>query len=366
MIVAIVVITIVSAGTSFLCSLMEAALYSITRAKIEELRAAGSKGGERLAKLRANVDEPIAAILTLNTIANSAGAAFAGALVGMTFTEHAAAATAVYSVFFVLLVLYVAEIVPKTLGVTHADRLAPLMSLPLLWIIRVAKPFVVTGQLITRIIRRNHMKEEHHAPSENEILAMAEMGARAGTILPDEARWAVNALRLNDVTARELMTPRTVVYMLPADMPLSEVTVRSEHWLHSRLPLVQNNNPDQVEGIVHRRDVFDRLAGKTPGDLAGQTLRDLMQPPVFAPETIRCNDLLRRFIETRQHLLIVTNEFGGMEGVISLEDVLEYILGEEIVDAHDKHADMQEYAREVARKKRRPQPPSRTPPPGAS
>ncbi len=348
---AIVLITLFSAGTSFLCSLMEAALYTISPAKIEELRLAGVKGGERLSRLRANVEEPIAAILTLNTIANSAGAAFAGALVGMTFTENPGLATTIYSIFFVLLVLYVSEIIPKTLGVTYADRLAPLLSLPLLGIIRVSKPFVKTGQFITRMIRKDP-GENHHAPSENEILAMTEMGVRAGTLLPEEARWAINALRLNDVTARELMTPRTVVYMLPADLALPDVTVHSEHWVHSRLPVVQNNNPDHVEGIIHRRDVFDRLAGKKPEELEGQKLRDLMSAPVFVPETIRCNDVLRRFIETRQHLLIVTNEFGGMEGVITLEDVLEYIIGEEIVDSHDKHADMQEYAREVARRKR--------------
>src|SRR5690606_26175178 len=116
---------------------------------------------------------------------------------------------------------------------------------------------------------------------------------------------------------------------------------------------------DQVEGIVHRRDVFDELVKNSPEELAGRTLRDLMTPAVFVPAKIPCNELLRLFIRERQHLMVGTNEYGGMEGVIALEDVLEFILGEEIVDPHDRHVDMQQHAKELAsRRRRRPAPPA--------
>jgi CBS domain containing-hemolysin-like protein len=343
---AILLVTLIAVIGSFLCSLMEAAFYSITPSKVEELRKAGNKGGIRLAKMRENVDVPISAILTLNTIANSAGAAFAGFLVGNAYGN---AAVGIYSALFTLVILIASEIVPKTLGVTYADRVAPVIAGPLQVIIFVLRPVIAVTQTVTRVLRRGH--EGANAPSEQEILAQAEMGARMGTLLPDEARWAINALKLDDVLARDLMTPRTVVYMLPAALPLSEVKHHSQHWTFSRLPVVANNNPDEVVGLVYRREVFDQLVGHTPEELASRTLADVMHPAIFVPETVRCNELLKRFLKERQHLIIVTNEYGGMEGVITLEDVLEFLLGEEIVDQLDKHVDMQEVARRLAKRR---------------
>lgn len=341
---AIAIVTLIAAGGSFFCSLMEAAFYSIPPSKIEELKRAGHKGGIRLARLRADVDKPIAAILTLNTFANSAGAAFAGYLVGNLYGN---VMVGVYSVVFTLIVLYLSEIIPKTLGVTYANRLAPMLSGPIVLMVRVFYfPFIIAARQVTHFIRKGGGDPD--APSEQQILALAEMGAEMGTLLEEEARWAMNALRLNDVTARDLMTPRTVVYLLPADLPLSEVKARSDHWSHSRLPVVKNNDPDTVEGIVYRRDVFDELVRLDEESHGVKTIRDLMHPAIFVPDKLSGNELLKRFLEERQELLIVANEYGGMEGVVSIEDVLEHILGEEIVDRHDKHVDMQQFAREVA------------------
>ena len=345
----IAIVTLLAAGGSFFCSLMEAAFYSIPPSKIEELRVSGDTGGERLARLRQDVDRPIAAILTLNTFANSAGASFAGFLVGNAYGDFW---VGIYAFVFTGIILYISEIVPKTLGVTYADRLAPKLALPIEIFVSVFYiPFIWAAEFLTRIIRKGH--EGDNAPSEQEILAQTEMGARSGTILPDEAQWAANALRLDDIVARDLMTPRVVVYVLPADLPLSQVKSHSEHWTFSRLPVVMNNDPDQVEGVVYRRDVFDELVKSKPEELEGRTLRDLMHGAHFVPDKTPCNELLRKFIDERQHLMIVANEYGGMEGVISLEDVLEYILGEEIVDQHDPHDDMQEYAKKTAERRRR-------------
>jgi len=345
---AIVIVTIVAAVISALCSIMEAALYSIPPSKIEELRAAGDKGGERLHRLRENVDQPIAAILTLNTIANTVGAALAGGLVA---AAYGSTWSGVYGGIFTLIILFFAEIIPKTLGVTYSHKLAPLFSGPMSGLIIVLYPFIAASQVITSSLRRGNTSPA--APSEKELLALTEMGAREGTLLPDEARWAVNALRLNDVEARDLMTPRTVTYMLPVDLTLADISRHREHWSFSRLPVVRNNDPDRVEGIIHRREVFDALVDLPDEEKAIKTLRDFMHPATFVHDRIRCNELIRMFLENRQHLLVVTNEYGGMEGVISLEDVLEFILGEEIVDPHDKHEDMQEEARRIAQRRLR-------------
>jgi CBS domain containing-hemolysin-like protein len=350
MLIAILAISLGTAILSFLCSLSEASLYSITAGKVEELRDSGSANGKRLHRLKQNIDEPIAAILTLNTIANSMGPAMAGSLIGRTFAENPDLATFIFSLGMTVIILLFSEIVPKTLGVTYADKLAPLLSLPIVTVIVCIKPLLMLTKLMTNVIKPAD-GEATAAPSENEILAMAKISEKAGKISSDEALWLTNALLLNDVSAKDLMTPRTVVYMLPTDLPLSMVSANSDHWSHSRLPLIHNNNPDKVEGIIYRRTVFDHLVRDDKETLAKTRLRDLMRPAVFVPETIPANELLRKFIESQEYLIIVTNEFGGMEGVISLEDVLEFILGVEIVDPYDKFPDMQAHARMMAQRK---------------
>ncbi len=351
MLIAVFLITFICISISFFCSLVEASLYSISAGRVEELKNNGTRNGIRLHKLRQNIDQPIAAILTLNTIANSMGPALAGSLIGRAFAQNPDLATLIYSIILTIIILIFAEIIPKTLGVTFADRVAPIVSGPILVIIFITKPLVFLSSIVTRFLRRK--TEDESAPSENEILAMAEMAVKAGKLRPDEGQWMTNALLLNDVTAKDLMTPRTVVYMLPADMPLSMVKANSDHWSHSRLPVIHNNNPDKVEGIIYRRTIFDHLVSEDQESLKNKTLKDLMRPAQFVPETIPASDLLNKFIESQEHLLVVTNEFGGMEGVIALEDVLEFILGVEIVDPYDKFPDMQAHARIMAQRKER-------------
>jgi CBS domain containing-hemolysin-like protein len=170
-----------------------------------------------------------------------------------------------------------------------------------------------------------------------------------GRLRPQELRWVENALRLDEVRASELMTPRTVVYTLPADLPLSEVKHRSEHWTHSRLPLTEDRDPDQILGMVLRREVFDAIVKGKPS----LKLRDLMHEIDFVPDTMRGHQLLDMFIMKKRHMVAVVDEYGGFEGVVTLEDVLECLLGSEIVDESDRHADMQQWARQRAGTARR-------------
>jgi CBS domain containing-hemolysin-like protein len=327
---------------SFLCSIMEAALYSIPPSRVESLLRQGNRGAKRLAKLRSDIDKPISAILILNTLANSAGAVVAGAIAAQVLGSHL---IGLFTAVLTLIILMLGEIAPKTLGAVHASVIAPRIAFLIEFLVFILWPLLLLTRGLTRLLRTG---EPAHAASEEDILAMAHLGVSKGALLPEELRWVTNALKLNDITARDIMTPRTVVYSLPTDLPLDLVEAHSAHWTHSRLPLVKDDHPDQVEGMILRRDVFDALvAGKTEG-----TLRDMMKPVVYVPDSMPANRLLQTLIQSRQHLAIVVNEFGGMDGVVTLEDVLECLLGEEIVDEYDVHVDMQEYARRRAARRR--------------
>lgn len=337
----LLVVTAVTLLVSFFCSLLEAALYSITPGQIELAREQRRFGADLLAKLRLRIDQPIAAILTLNTIANTIGSALAGALAAELYSDQIVGA---FAAGLTLLILMFGEIVPKNLGVTHAAAIGPLAAYPILIMIWITMPIVYICRFFTSWARR---KKDAAGPSEAEIIMMSRLAADAGQLRAQERRWVENALKLDRVQVGDIMTPRTVVYTLPADLPLTAVTTHSKHWVHSRLPLTEDDDPSEVVGMVYRRDVFDFLAR---GDTQG-TLRRLMKPIAFVPELMKAHHLLDQLISEKKHMVAVANEYGDFVGVVTLEDVLETLLGSEIVDEHDQHADLQAEARRRARLK---------------
>lgn len=345
----IILVALGATSLSFLCSLMEAALYSVPLSKAQGMAERRVTGAKLLVRLRERIDEAISAILTFNTIANTVGGALFGALAGR---EYGADSIATYSlvIAFTIMILVFSEIVPKTLGVTFADAIATKTAFIMWGLIVLLFPFVKASQYITRRIRE--AGAEKKTVTEDDIISQAKLGVEEGALTPQEATWVTNVLRLNEKTAHDLMTPRTVVYLLPAELPLSMVSAHSEHWTHSRLPLCRNRQPDEVVGIVFRREVFDALASKDDEELKQVRLEELMHPVEFIPETLPADQVLNRLVQGRQHMFIVTNEHGGMEGVITLEDVIEDLLGMEIVDQYDQHVDMQEYARRLAERRR--------------
>lgn len=322
---------------SFLCSLFEAALYSISPSRIEVMRERGLRGARRLARLREDIEEPIAAILTVNTVAHTVGAAWCGALVGERFGS---AAVGIFAAIFTVLVLAVTEIVPKSLGVRYATQLGPLIVVPIRIMIWGTWPVVwVVKRMMTGLMGASPSQ----GPSEDEVAVLARMAARHGTVRSEEHRWVQNALALDKVTAGELRTPRTVVETLGVDTPLKEVVAHVERWVHSRVPVIEDEDPDRVIGLVHRREVLDTALRRPDDDLV---LRDLLRPIRFVPESMPANKLLGLFIEDRSHMVAVVDEYGGIDGVVTLEDVLECMLGADIVDEHDEVENMQVHARE--------------------
>ncbi len=320
---------------SALCSTTEAALYSVPWTYIETLRAKGSKAGELLFRLRSHVDQPIAAVLTLNTVANTAGAALAGALaadvLGSRWMPWFAAA-------LTLLILAFGEIVPKTLGVAYASGFSAFMARPLALMVVVFKPFIWLSGLFARLLA-----PAGSAPTatEDDIRAITSLSRASGGIQPYEEHAIRNILSLDAKRVYEIMTPRTVVFSLQEDTTIDEAYTHPQIWNYSRIPVYGENNEDIV-GIVLRKEI---ARCKSDGK-SGAVLGDIMRPVRFVLESQTVDKLLLEFLESRLHLFIVLDEYGGLAGVVSLEDVLEEMLGREIVDESDAVADLRQAARE--------------------
>ena len=338
---AILIVAGLTLLASFLCSLFEAALYSITPSQVELLKKEGSSGAARLARLRDDVEEPIAAILTINTIAHTIGSAVCGAMVSAHYAESADTALAIFAGVFTFLVLSVTEIVPKSLGVRYARTLGPLVAAPIQWMVWISYPIAKPSKMVMRWLTGGG---EESAPSEEEIVLFSKLAMGAGGVRKEEHRWLENALRLDKVTAGELRTPRTVVFTLDADATVGEATANEADWVHSRVPLTEDGDVDRVIGVVFRREVL-QAAVDGRGDAQ---LRSLVHALDFVPETMPAHELMAEFIRTRRHMFAVADEYGGFDGVVTLEDVVEELIGQEIVDEFDVHEDMQAAARAQA------------------
>lgn len=323
----------ISAG----CSLFEAVLYSVPRRQVEAMAHTGKKTARVFKEMRGNVEKPIAAILSLNTIANTAGAAFAGSAATVVFGHQW---LGYFSAVFTLMVLIFSEIVPKTTGVIYGKSLVPLVAYPLRGLVWFMKPAIWMTSLITAVISRGR---ESDSITPEEIRVMARLSLRSGKIRPYQERTIENILSLEDKTVRDVMTPRTVVFSLSERLTLKDACEAVTNWEHSRFPVYDRDREDVV-GIVLTKELFIALSQGREHLM----MTDLMRPVHFVVETARLNRVLAEFLELRQHLFVVIDEYGGLAGLISLEDILEEILGSEIIDESDEVADK----RELARKRR--------------
>lgn len=325
---------------STLCSLLEAALYSLSISYIEILGREKPHTAKVLRKLKKNIDEPITAILTLNTIAHTAGAAVAGAAVTAVYGEDK---LIWFSIVFTMVILLFSEILPKTAGVVYSKFLAPYIATPLLVLIIILRPFIWLCQAVTKLIPRTG---NIHNISAEELQAIAIISRKTGEIQVEQEQVITNILKLGNQTVREVMTPRTVTFSLNQDMTISEASELRDQWkTHSRAP-VYGADPDNVVGIALSLDIFMAMAENK----SHLKLHQIMHPVNFVPETAPLDKILLEFFERQQHLFVVVDEYGSVTGVISLEDIIEEIVGREIMDESDKTQDMRELAR-VKKKK---------------
>ncbi len=334
---------ILSICVSALCSICEAVLYSISSSQIEMLKKSGHSSAQILHELRTDIDEPITAILTLNTIANTIGAAIAGAAAARLFGDQY---LIWFSAVFTLSILFLSEIIPKTLGVTFAVKLAPVIAPPLQGMVVVLKPIVWFCRFITRLLPQR--KDDTNYSAE-ELQTIAALSLKSGGIEADQERIIANVLELQSKIVRQVMTPRTVTFSLNEHLTVEDAMKRvGELNSHSRVP-VYDNEPDNVSGIIMRKDVLCAAAEKK----YKLQLSKLMHPVHFVPETAPLNRILIDFFDRRQHLFVVVDEYGSMTGIISMEDVLEEIVGREIIDESDKTRDMRELARRLTLESRK-------------
>jgi len=319
---------------SALCSICEAVLYTISASQVEMLKKQGHPSAEHLQNLRSDIEKPITALLTLNTIANTIGASVAGAAAAKLFgQEH----LLLFSGVFTITILIFSEILPKTLGVAYAFKLAPTLTYPLRAMVFSLTPVLWLTRFITKLLPQ----KVEDTISSLEIQTIAALSRQSGNIEENEANIISNILDLKDKIVRQVMTPRTVTFSINEHITVGNaMATLTELSSHSRIP-VFNREPDNVTGVVMRKDILQAAAeGKNK-----LTLARFKRPVHFVPETAPLHRILVDFFDRRQHLFIVVDEYGTMTGVISMEDVLEEIVGREIVDESDKTKDMRELAR---------------------
>lgn len=350
----LIVAVCLTIGVSAFCSVLEAMVLSTTSAEVEAMRNKSPKRGELFKSIIEGIDDTISAILTLNTMANTAGASVVGTLAADIYGSSAVGIVAGIMTF---LILIFSEIIPKNLGIAYRSWIQPYAVYPL-WLIRFTlKPVTYFTRSFVRLLVREQVVSS--AEAEEEIKLLAEKGAKEGKLRHAEASVINNALTLDDVPINDIMTPRTVVFALEANRTIGEVFAEFNNIPFARIP-VYNETIDNIAGFVRRRDLLQVVAD----DGHDTHLTDLLEPALFVPETANGADTLQSFLAKQQQMAIVVDEFGSVTGVVTMEDIIEHILGREIFEKDDVAVDMREFARAKDAQKRVKQkihPPKKTP-----
>lgn len=323
---------------SFLCSIWEAVLLSITPAFTEQKKQEGGEIGETLQEFKSNIDRPLAAILTLNTIAHTVGAIGVGAQATAVWGASIMA-TLVVPVVMTLAILLLSEIIPKTIGANNWRQLAGFTVKSLKWVIWVLTPLVFVSQIITRVLKKDKGASVF---SRADFTAMTELGAREGVFDEGESSLLRSLLKFKDVCARDVMTPRTVMVAVDESVAMNEFHSAHPNLRFSRIPIYRGNS-DAITGYFLKDEMLTRLVNDS-GDTA--PVGDIERPLITVKESFPIPELFDRFLAEREHIaLVVDDEFGGTAGIVSMEDVIETLLGLEIVDEMDAADDMQALAR---------------------
>ncbi len=338
----LIIFVLLAIGVSFLCSILEAVLLSITPSFVEAAEEDRPKLAEKVRRLRADIERPLAAILSLNTIAHTVGATGAGAQAAVVFNDTG---VGVFSAFLTLGILVLSEIIPKTLGATYWRALTPFAVRVLPWLITAQLPLVWMSQAITRLLTRAEADSEI---SREEITALTTAGQRLGVVEEDETRVVANLFRLPEIEAQEVMTPRTVIEHLPARATVASALEGREAFPFSRL-LVTGETVDEVHGFVLARDLlFAALRGE-----GERPVEDFNRELLHVSEDTDLDTLLDLLMDRDAHIALVEDDYGGTAGLVTMEDLLETLLGTEIVDEHDKTANLRKLARTLARQRRK-------------
>lgn len=327
---------------SFLCSVFEAVLLSVRRPYLETQKEVRPKNAAVWQKLTRDINRPLSAILILNTVAHTVGAAGVGAQAMKIFGD-APLTTGIISALLTLLILILSEIIPKTLGAVYWKQIAPITGFMLTQLTRYMSPLIWVTNKITSGISKG---EKKGAFSRAEFVAMADIGEKEGSIEASEGRIVKNLFSLRDTMAKHAATPRTVVFALPADMTIADYMAKHSERPFSRIP-IYDESIDDTNGFVLRIELLQALA-QGNSDLP---LKNFRREIHAIPNTQNLSDLFNQMIADRIHIAATIDEFGTFSGIITLEDVIETILGTEIIDEVDDIEDMQQMARDLWKKR---------------
>lgn len=320
---------------SFVCSILEAVLLSVTDVYVAMAVNHKKKYGIILQHLKKNIDRPISAVLTLNTISHTAGSAIIGAMIheqyGSQFVTSA-------SVFLTLAILLFSEIIPKTIGAAQWKHIAPFSAYILQVLVFSLYPLIYLTEFISRIFKH---PTGHHRMTREEMIMNAELGVTEGTLKAKESHIIKNLLMLDSIFVADIMTPRSVFTAFDSESTVEEIAKEHNPIRFSRVP-VYKENLDNIIGLTHRYKILEALSN----DKHNLKVQELMAPIQTVSEKMTVASAIDFFIKHKEHLAIATDEYGVITGLVTLEDAVETLLGVEIVDEFDKVPDMRQYALE--------------------
>ena len=320
---------------SFICSIMEAALLSTPLSYLRVKQDEGQKYATKFLAFKKNIDKPLSAILSLNTIAHTVGAAGVGAQATQVFGE---AYFGIVSAVLTILILVLTEIIPKTLGTNYAKSLSPFVASVVTGMIYLTYPIVYLSGKFTKLFSGSHSAQ---TVSREEIAILAHIGTEEGTFGEKENRIIQNLLMLRLLTAKDVMTPRVVVATANENMLLSEFLSNKSFLRFSRIPVFMGND-DHITGYVFRHKVFECIAEKSD-DLQ---LKDIKRNIIITNANAKLIDIWDTMLRKQEHIALIVDEWGGMDGIITMEDIIESLIGIEIIDEKDTIPDMQAFAKQ--------------------
>ncbi|MDX9881740.1 MAG: hemolysin family protein [Prolixibacteraceae bacterium] len=326
----------VALAISFLCSVLESILLSVTFSYIYLKEQQGSRSAVILKNIKTKIDRPLAAILTLNTVAHTVGAAGVGSQATKIFGE---AYFGLVSAILTILILVLSEIIPKTIGARFWRELALPSARIVRVLIMITYPLVIFSELITRLFSNRKNK---HSVSREEVAVMASLGHVEGVFEESESKTINNLIRLKDIKVKDIMTPRTVLVAASENLTMSDFFREESFRQFSRIP-VYEENIDQITGYILKQDILYKLATGEKGSL----LKDEKREIIACYENFTVPGIFEKLLLSKEHIALVINEYGGTEGLITMEDIIETILGLEITDEKDIQADMQQLARDL-------------------
>ena len=298
-------------------------------------KESGSKGAVVMTKLKQDVDKPLSAILSLNTIAHTVGAAGVGSQATIVFGE---VYFGLVSAILTVLILVFTEIIPKSIGARFWKKLIGFASRGIQVMIVVTYPIVVVSTYITKLFSKN---KQEQTTSREEISALANIGTEEGILEEKENRILQNLMRLKRIKIFEIMTPRTVVSTADENMLLDNFLQNKDYQKFSRIPVFSEKEKN-ITGYVFRPTVFEKSAK----DIKKMQLKSVKRELLVVPETMPVFNVWEILLEKKEHIVLIVDEYGEMDGIATMEDIIETLLGIEIIDERDTVADMQQYARD--------------------